>query len=136
MAKRPFRPGALSKYGNKIASSSNGQSFSSQAERDLYELLMLMERAGEIQDIQVQDHVYLTEARILYIADFKYRNLISGEEEWAEMKGFETDVWRIKRRLWIAGYGPGCLKVYKKSGVRVYLAETINPKLTLFKEKG
>lgn len=135
MAKRPFRPGALSKYGNKLASSSDGLSFSSQGERDCYEMLKLLEKAQELSEIQIQDHVYLTDARILYIADFKYRNLISGEEEWAEFKGFATDVWAIKKRLW-KHYGPGVLKVYKKSGVRVYLAETISPKLTLFKEKG
>lgn len=123
--RRTYSPGSLSKYGN-IAATAHGISFSSQAERDCYEILLLMEKAGEIKDIQVQDHVYLTEARICSIPDFKYFNLKTNEHEWAEFKGYETDVWRIKRRLW-KHYGPGVLKVYKKKYRGIYLDETIIP---------
>lgn len=122
-----FTRNPKSKYGNDRVQSA-GMSFQSNGERDCYQLLMLLERAGNIKFVKPQDHVYLTEARIAYVADFKVLDLEhGGQETWVEFKGFETDVWRIKRRLWMF-YGPGPLWVYKGHGLRMNRVETITPK--------
>lgn len=99
-----------------------GISFASKAEAALYQVLKLRESQGEIEDIKCQVQVYLTEAKILYKPDFSYTK--NGKTIWAEFKGFETAVWRIKRRLW-KHYGPGPLEVYKGSSKNVFLFETI-----------
>lgn len=114
------------KYGRKKVDHA-GYRFDSKLEAALFDHLKLRERAGEIKDIQAQDTIYLTAARIMYKPDFKYRNLATGEDEWAEAKGFETTDYRIKRRLWIH-YGPGKLHVFNGSHAHLRLKETIIPK--------
>jgi len=114
------------KYGNKKIQN-DGHSFSSKLEASVYTLLKIREVAGEIEILQCQDHIYLTEARILYIADFKCIHKTSKEEFWVEAKGYETPEWRIKLRLW-KHYGPGKLEIYKGSHIRPYLYETIEVK--------
>ena len=107
----------------------SGHSFASQLEAAVFEILKLREKAGEIKDIQHQDHVYLTDARICYIPDFKYFDTQLNDFAWAEAKGFETDVWKIKKKLW-KFYGPGHLFIYKGSKTRVNLFETVIPTTT------
>lgn len=104
-----------------------GRSFASKNEANCYTMLKNMEAAGEIKDLKCQVSVYLTAAKILSKPDFKYFDVALNQEVWAEYKGFETDVWRIKRRLWMF-YGPGILRVYKGSGDRIRLHEEITPK--------
>lgn len=121
------------KFGNQkvrssLASPSHaGRSFGSQLEAGLFDWLKASEQAGEIRDIQQQVHVYLTEARILYIPDFSAFDTSLGETVYLEAKGFETPEWRIKRRLWLAGYGPGVLRVFKGSGTRLRMYEELRP---------
>jgi len=103
-----------------------GHSFASQLEAAVFNLLTLREKAGEIKEIQHQDHIYLTNARICYIPDFKFFDLKTEEYTWAEAKGFETPEWKIKKRLW-QHYGPGRLEIYKGSAKRITLAETLTP---------
>ncbi len=112
------------KFGNQKSSSSDGRSFSSKLERAIYEMLKQGVLDGRYSELQCQDHVYLTEARILYIPDFKVFDEIKKAPRWIEAKGFETDVWRIKRRLWVH-YGPGPLDVYKGSEKAFKLTETL-----------
>jgi len=104
----------------------NGISFSSKLEASVYDLLRLREKSGEIEDIRCQHTVYLTDARIAYIVDFSA--LISGSNDriYIEAKGYETAVWRIKRRLWI-NYGVGHLEIWKGSYTKPFLSETIIP---------
>jgi hypothetical protein len=68
----------------------------------------------------------MTKARILYKPDFGYFDVDMDSIAFAEAKGFETDIWRIKRRLW-AHYGEGPLLVYKGSAKSLILHETIVP---------
>lgn len=114
------------KYGNKKISHA-GFSFASKLEAKLYDILFLMKAAGELTDIKVQDHVYLTNARILYIVDFKVTLSKTHEEQWYESKGFETSDWKIKKRLW-KHYGPGKLNIYKGTTKAIWLAETVEVK--------
>ena len=115
-----------SKYKNKKVNHL-GYSFASQLELAVFQFLLLREKAGELKDIQCQDHVYLTNARICYIPDFKFFDLKRNEFAWAEAKGFETDVYRIKKRLW-EHYGPGRLEIYKGTAKKIFLHEEIIPK--------
>ncbi len=114
------------KYGNEVDTRS-GRSFSSKGEARLFDYLQWLEKAGEIEIIQTQANVHLTDARILYVPDFKLKNLKTEEIFYAEFKGFETTDWRIKRRLW-KSYGPGKLDIYNARGSSVALVETIIPK--------
>lgn len=120
-----FKNQSLGKYGSK-KTEYDGISFPSKLEASVYQILKIMEKAGEIKDLKTQEYVYLTEARIAYIADFSYIDCKSGEKVWAEAKGLETDVWRIKRRLW-AYFGPGQLVIYKGTYRNPKLYETITP---------
>lgn len=118
--------GPRNKYGNKKISHA-GYSFASKGEADLFDYLKLLEHQKELKDIQVQATVHLTEGRsqIRYIADFKVFSIKDNRDEWYEFKGFETPEWRLKRRLWM-DFGPGPLKIYKKSG-RIFLFDEIFP---------
>lgn len=112
------RKRSASKYGNRRV---NG--FGSKLESSVCAFL---EKKYGAENIQCQAKVYLTDARILYIADFKV-TLPDGSEMWVEAKGAETATWRIKRKLWTY-YGPGPLEIYKGTYQRPYLDETIIPK--------
>jgi hypothetical protein len=118
-----FRRNTGHKYGAK-KTSLDGYSFGSKLEASVYGILKLREAAGEIESIQVQDHVYLTAARIAYVADFAFTVKATGARRWAEAKGVETPVWRLKRKLW-KHFGPGYLEIWKGSHVRPVLVETI-----------
>lgn len=113
------------KFKNKITEL-GGYSFASKGEANLYNYLYLRFLEGDISDLQVQCNVYLTDARILYIADFSAIDSKTKERVYYEFKGFETAVWRIKRRLW-KHYGPGVLYVYKGRGENVFLFEELIP---------
>lgn len=105
----------------------DGYSFASKLEAALYGILKLRMKAGEIESIQCQDHVYLTNARIGYIPDFKCLDAKTKEYFWAEAKGYPNDTWPIKKKLW-AFYGPGRLEIWQGSYQNIKLTETIIPK--------
>ena len=111
------------KFGNKKVSM-DGFSFGSKLEAAVFSIIKNREASGELKFLQVQDHVYLTDARILYIPDFKCEDAKTGDHFWVEAKGFETPEWRIKRRLW-EHYGPGKLEIWKGTAARPFLDETI-----------
>lgn len=113
----------MNKYGSQ-KTELDGHSFSSKLEASVYGLL----KALGYEVLQCQDHVYLTDARILYIPDFKFKDN-EGQICWGEAKGFEKPEWRIKRRLW-QYYGPGPLHIYKGSHQRPYLDEVLPIKKT------
>jgi hypothetical protein len=101
-----------------------GYSFASKLEAALFDILKSKEVAGEVSDIKVQPKVYLTDARILMIPDFSV--IENGFVVYYEAKGVQTDVWRIKRRLW-QFYGPAPLRVYMGSHRRLFLSEELVP---------
>ncbi len=115
------------KYNAKKANL-DGRSFDSQAEASLYGQLKIDESQGLIRDIRCQVQVELTEARVIYKPDFLVFDIALGVDVYCEFKGVETAEWRIKRRLWKYGYGPGRLRVYKGSAKRVFLFEEIVPR--------
>jgi hypothetical protein len=102
----------------------DGHSFASKLEAAVYQILKLREKAGEIEIVNHQDHVYLTQARINYIPDFRIFDHKLDDFVWVEAKGFETPEWRIKKKLW-GYYGPGHLQIYRGSEKRPFLDETV-----------
>jgi hypothetical protein len=105
-----------SKLGN-IRVSYDGHSFASKLEAAVYFQLKILLMAGEIEILSFQPRVHLTDARILYIPDFKCRNLKTNEIYFVEAKGFETTDWKIKKRLW-EKYGPGPLHIWHGTYLR------------------
>lgn len=102
-------------------------SFASKFEAEVYDMLYLMEKGGLLKDLQCQRHVRLTDAEITYIPDFRAFNTETNNVEYFEAKGFETPVWRIKKKLW-QYYGPGKLYIYKRSKLGPKLVETVIPR--------
>lgn len=112
------------KYGAKKITHHSGRSFASKLESALYDYLLFLEKAGEIAGLACQPHVFLTDARIEMIPDFAATK--DGAIIYFEAKGFETDTWRLKRRLWKV-YGPGRLQVFKGTASKLTMVEEIIP---------
>lgn len=118
--------GQEAKFGNEHSLCSLGHSHGSKLEGAVCQLIQLRERAGELKLLQVQDHVYLTLARIGYVPDFKCHDLRDGKDFWVEAKGYANDRWPIKKKLW-KHYGPGKLEIWIGSHLRPVLDEVITP---------
>ena len=97
---------AGSKYGNEKAAV-DGIVFDSKREARRYKELRLMEAAGEITGLRLQPEYELiprykkdghTIRRTIYRADFEYRTR-DGREIVEDVKGFKTDVYKLKKRL-------------------------------------
>ena len=116
------------KYKNEPALCPLGHSHRSKLESAVCQVLQLRQRAGEIFLLQVEDHVYLTDARILYIPDFRCMNCKSDEIFFVEAKGYPTPEWNIKKRLWKC-YGPGLLEIWGGTHRSPTLLETIVPRI-------
>lgn len=91
----------------------DGHEFDSKAERDYFSQLKLLESAGEIEILELQPKVYMTDSRILYKPDFLILEKKLNEKVYIDVKGMETPVFRLKMRLW-KEYGAGTLRLVKK----------------------
>lgn len=84
----------------------DGYRFPSRREANRYAELKLMERAGLIQELELQV-TYPLEVNgqkvSSYRADFRYKE--HGKTVVADAKGFATDVFRIKKKWMAAQYG-------------------------------
>jgi hypothetical protein len=121
------------KYGG-TKTQCDGYSFSSKLEASVYSILKNRENLGEIKIIQVQDHVYMSLSRVLYIPDFKCLEVASGAFFWVEAKGYANDRWPTKKKLW-KFYGPGKLEIWKGTYQRPFLDEVIIPKTLMGSRK-
>lgn len=115
----------MNKFGNTKVQY-DGFTFGSKLEASVYQYLKLREKAGELQIVQLQDHVHLM-CPTLYIPDFKCVDLKTGEFFWVEAKGFANDRWPAKKRGW-KNSGPGRLEIWTGTHQRPTLSETITPK--------
>jgi hypothetical protein len=88
----------------------HGHKHRSKLEASVCQVLHLRKKAGEIKDIKVEDHIYLTDARIGYVVDFRCTTS-DGKLFWVEAKGHPNDTWAIKKKLWRI-YGPGPLEIW------------------------
>ena len=94
----------VKRYQNKygaVKQTFNGRSYHSKKEAAYAQQLHLRKLAGEITEIlpQYPLRLYVNEKKICnYFIDFKI-TLADGTVELIEVKGFETDVWRLKWKL-------------------------------------
>lgn len=90
----------------------DGIQFDSQKEAFRYGELKLLERAGEIAELELQPRFLLQEGftdskgkrrrKIEYVADFQY--IENGKIVVEDSKGFKTDVFKIKEKLLLKKY--------------------------------
>ena len=111
----------MSKY-HSVKAVADGRVFDSKAERDYYLLVLLpLLQSGEITAIKFQPKYELQPAftkngkhyrAITYVADFEvlYKD---GHKEIIDVKGVETKVFRIKKKLFEYKYKNLNLKVVK-----------------------
>ena len=94
--------------------------FDSIAESRRYKELKLLERAGEITDLELQPKFLLQEGfkkngktyrKIEYTADFMYTE--KGKKIVEDVKGIQTDVFKLKHKLFEKKYPELELKIIK-----------------------
>lgn len=96
-----------SKYGNK-RTSIGSRTYDSGAEARRGAMLQLMEKSGNISDLQFQVTFKLSEAEVTYRADYTYME--NGRLVAEDMKGVRTERFRLIVKLWRV-YGPCLLRV-------------------------
>lgn len=98
----------------------NGIRFQSQKEANRYYVLLLLQKAGYIKNLVLQPRYILqdtfkkngkTYRKIEYIADFEY--VENGKIIVEDVKGYETEVFKIKHKLFEYKYPELELKVVK-----------------------
>jgi hypothetical protein len=105
--------GRRHKYGAKKVVVDN-IAFDSKKEAERYQILVMLEKAGRISDLKLQPKFVLQEGfsidtkkylPITYTADFSYYDRVLQEEVVEEVKGFKTDDYRIRNKLFMKRYG-------------------------------
>lgn len=113
-----------SKYYNRKVNL-DGYTFDSQLEANYYAELKLQQRLGEILFFRVQPRYILQHAfekdgkkhrKIEYVADFEIHHL-DGSIEVIDTKGFKTEVFRIKEKMFHKRY-PHKLTIVTKNDTR------------------
>lgn len=100
----------MSKYGNH-RTVIDGIRFDSKREAERWCELRLLERAGEIKELQRQVSFELIPAQkngkvkpVKYVADFTYETRY-GKYVVEDAKGVRTEVYKIKKKLMLERYG-------------------------------
>lgn len=97
----------VAKYHNKKVEY-DGYTFDSIREKNYYIKLKLLEKAGKIKELELQKEFELqpsfklnnkTSRKITYRADFTYKTTEDDELHVIDVKGFRTDVYRLKKKL-------------------------------------
>lgn len=92
----------------------DGITFDSKKEARRYQELKLLERAGVIKDLALQPRFLLqekfeykgkTEEKIEYVADFKYLDTKTRKTIVEDVKGFKTETYKLKRKIFLKQYG-------------------------------
>lgn len=103
----------MNKYHNKKIIV-NGHKFDSIKEANYYNQLKLLQRAGLIRDLELQKTFILqpsfklnnkTRRQITYKADFTYFSNEDNKIHVIDVKGFKTDVYNIKKKMFEYKYG-------------------------------
>ncbi len=91
----------------------DGIKFDSRAESARYLLLRVLERAGQIRDLELQPEFILQEGfrkngkairAIKYVADFRYYDNAKQKEVIEDVKGKKTSVYQLKKKLFEKRY--------------------------------
>lgn len=92
----------------------DGITFDSKKEAMRYKELKALERVGKIDMLELQPRFELQESfkhegktirKIEYVADFIYRDLSTLELVVEDVKGVKTDVYKLKKKLFLKHYG-------------------------------
>lgn len=103
---------SYNKYGNKKVIV-DGYKFDSQKEALRYKELKLMEKAGVVKDLELQPAFELiptirteheTLRKTVYKADFRYFDVKADHEVVEDVKGFKTDVYKLKKKMLLHKY--------------------------------
>jgi hypothetical protein len=101
------------KYSNKKVIIDNIK-FDSKREAARYKQLIILESSGKIVDLELQPKYILQESfkyndqtirAITYSADFRYIDVSSGQLIVEDVKGMKTDVYKLKKKLFLKKYG-------------------------------
>lgn len=104
---RPTGLRPLPKY-RAIPTLVDGIRFDSRKEAERYSMLRLLERNGEISNLQLQVSypIIVSGQKICtYRADFVYADEVTGQVVVEDVKGMVTPVYRLKKKLMLAVYG-------------------------------
>lgn len=97
----------------------DGIKFDSKKEANRYAELKIMERAGLISGLQRQVRFELIPAFDVdgkhyrptsYVADFVYTDVKSGKQVVEDCKGFRTDIYRLKAKMFAHKFGVSILE--------------------------
>lgn len=93
----------MNKYHNKKIVV-EGKTFDSKKEAERYQALKMLENANIISNLSRQVPFELipkqkNERAVKYIADFVYVEVTTGKIIVEDVKGFKTDVYKLKRKL-------------------------------------
>lgn len=101
----------------------NGYNFDSLLEADRFQQLTLAEKAGEIADLTVHPTFELQPAftdqtgkkhrAIIYEADFYYLDTATDRFIIEDVKGYTTDLFRLKLKLFLYRYRDADLRIIK-----------------------
>ncbi|WP_426345188.1 DUF1064 domain-containing protein [Alcaligenes sp. HNGD-HTN06] len=102
------------KYGNRKVVI-DGITFDSEREGTRYQKLKLLERAGQITDLELQPRFVLipkqrrsdgkAERSCEYVADFRYTDTATGQTVIEDAKGMRTRDYIMKRKLMLQVHG-------------------------------
>lgn len=109
----------MNKYRNKKVIVDEKE-FDSKREGNRYKELKLLERAGEIKNLELQPRFLLQDSfkkngrtfrKIEYVADFKY--IENGKTIVEDTKGIQTDVFKLKHKIFEKVYPDLELRIIK-----------------------
>lgn len=91
-----------------------GITFDSKKEAERYKELKALQLVGKIERLELQPRFTLMDGfryegkavrKIEYVADFLYRDLSTLELVVEDVKGVKTDVYKLKKKLFLKHYG-------------------------------
>jgi hypothetical protein len=85
-----------------------GRTFHSKKEAKRYGALLILQKDGTVGPIECQPRFRLEVNGVHiadYVADFRYRDLQTGEVIVEDVKGYETPEFKLKKRLMLACHG-------------------------------
>lgn len=92
----------------------DGITFDSRKEAERYKELKALQLVGKIDRLELQPRFVLMDGfryegkavrKIEYVADFLYRDLSTLELVVEDVKGVKTDVYKLKKKLFLKRYG-------------------------------
>lgn len=131
MASRPWFSPLTKSFQTRRANKYNAEkikdgsrTFDSKFEYELFNMLKLMERAGEIKNIRHHPAPIRITPSVSWKADFIVFDVKLNKDVIVEAKGFEGERWRVIRQL-LNDLSQFDVRVYKKKGNRIFLHEEI-----------